>query len=129
MIPKGFSVVNKKISEDRKIRIKTRRNASIKDIRKGSQERLSAKNIPMTHRKNTKSLKFDKDNLKKMLMERMQKRYDSNKDIISKRTLEKVDLYAQTQRKFRTSSHKMFNNKSIKKFTQKRFHKRSRQRS
>ena len=118
---RGLEMSEKKSFGDRNFRIKTKRNSSIKDIKKSPQERLDLKNVhQIGHKKNTKSLKLDQENLKKMLMERMQKRYENNQEGISKRALETVDLYTKTQRHFRTSSHNFFDSKSNGKLSQKK---------
>ncbi len=80
-LPKGRSAFAKKTIEGvNRVVLKSRRNSSIGRVERGSSQPA----IPeMGHKKNTKSLKIGQDDLKRMLMERMQKRHISKKEIVS----------------------------------------------
>lgn len=115
--------MSKKSSEDGRIIFKTKRNPSIKKVRRFSQDNIDPNKAREGHRKNTNSLKLDQDGLKRMLMERMHKRYISTKDSVDPMAAEKVETYAKTQRNFRKSSKKVLTNRSIgskKKYWRKR---------
>ena len=125
VVPKSVWGIPKNPESEKKFRIKTKRNPSFKDVRRASQERLQNLNpsAPI-HQKGARSLKFDQGALKAILMEKMQKKRYESKQILPKGNMETVDLYAKTQRHFRTTSNKVFDNKAmVGKLSQKKFQK------
>jgi hypothetical protein len=105
-----------------------KRDGSIKEFRRKSQEPIEQlQTLQPGHRKNTRSMKFDQGTLKAMLVEKLQKRYDINQELVTKRALEKVELYG-TQQNFRKTPTKMFDTKSTGRLSQKKFVKRRKSR-
>ena len=76
-----------------------------------------------THRKNTKSMKFNQESLKAILVEKLQKRYDFNQQPSIKRTLDRASLPS-SQKSFKIPNVKFNGKTPTGKFSQKKFLKR-----
>lgn len=127
-MPNTKAVIDMQSLGGKKFKLKPKRNGSIKDIKRVSQERLEAQNIIKPgHKKNTKSLKFDQGTLKQMLVEKLHKRYDLQQDLLAKRTIDTANVFS-TQRNFNVNTNKLFESQSQSSLGQKKFVKRRKSR-
>lgn len=125
IIPTSRLIIDSQNHSIKKFKANTNRDAPLHSTKRNSQERVDpAPLVEPEHRKNIKSLKFNPGTIKAMLVEKLHKRYDLNKQLANKRALEKVEGVA-SQKHFKTTTQKIYdakaaigNQKKVKRRTQ-----------
>lgn len=112
IIPSSRLIIDSQNHSIKKFKVNTQRDAPLQDTKRNSQERIETMQlVEPGHRKNIKSLKFNSGTIKAMLVEKLHKRYDLNKQLSNRRTIDKIEGVA-SQKHFKTTTQKIYDAKA-----------------